>query len=447
MLKIEGRMKRPEYVAAAVSACRKARAGRPYDEKTLRAVFSRSGFTDGYLTGRRDRTMFGARTREDVAGAGEVLAPLAALYRQETPLVPVNMFLTVNEGFSDLSVTDGVRTVAVRGPGAEPAVTRPLDEERARQWLAKTGGTQYYVNEISTHIAPGLSLSAAALKGMRRKALGALEDERGMAPDIPRHCFAFVSPKSRTRCGPTPLWARFARAEQMTDTEKLARIILPVRELTAELTERYGEKLTAELPALLFPEDEPALEAALGPLAAAGLREVWTDNIYGIELGKRLGLTVRGGFGLNVLNSEAVDLYARQHLASLTVSFELPMAAIKALSGDISLGLAAYGHLPLMRFRACPVRAGIGCARCGGDGALTDRKGVRFPVECEGKRSASLLNSVPLHMAGRDDPLDWRLIWFTRETAADCRRVIGEFLTGNPSPLPRTGGLYYRTLL
>ena len=41
--KIEGRMKRPEYVAAAVTACRQSLAGEVPDLETLRSVFSRSG--------------------------------------------------------------------------------------------------------------------------------------------------------------------------------------------------------------------------------------------------------------------------------------------------------------------------------------------------------------------------------------------------------------------
>ena len=69
-LKIEGRMKRPEYAAAAVNACVQARAGEPYDLRNLQDVFSRSGFTDGYLDGRRDLSMFGYRRYEDVTAAG-----------------------------------------------------------------------------------------------------------------------------------------------------------------------------------------------------------------------------------------------------------------------------------------------------------------------------------------------------------------------------------------
>ncbi len=446
-LKIEGRMKRPEYVAAAVTACKCAREGKPYDRDTLAAAFSRSGFTDGYLTGWRDKTMFGFRTKEDVTAAAEALPKLAALYRKETPLVPVDMAFAMTADSARLTVTDGTNTVTADGPAPEAAVNRPLDADRARQNLEKTGGTQYYVNSFQADIDSGLTLPAAALNGMRRAALAQLEEVRGQAPAMVPGPYVPVIPERRSHPSPSPLWARFYRAEQITDADKLERLILPVDAVTPALLDTYGDKLTTELPAALWPEDEAALADRLAALKAAGLREVWTDNIYGIALGRRLGLTVRGGFGLNITNAQAIDFYVNQGLASLTLSFELPMKKLRALDGPVSWGIAAYGHLPLMRFRNCPVRSSIGCAACGGSGELTDRKGIAFPVECGGKKYASLLNSVPLHIADRDDPGDWRLLWFTRESRERCAAVIREFQAGLPSPLPRTGGLYYRELL
>ena len=446
-LKIEGRMKRPEYVAAAVTACKNARAGQPFDEAALAAVFSRSGFTDGYLTEKRDIDMFGARTKEDVTGAASVLPSLAALYHKETPQVPVDMNFTLAEHETALTVSDGTHTHTVTGPAPEAAVNRPLDDARAEQSLSKTGGTQYYVNSFQAQITPGLTLPVSALNALRREALTALEDDRGQAPDIPREDFAFSKLPTREHTAPSPLWGRFARADQIAGADQLERIVLPVSEINDALIAQYGPKLTAELPALVFPGDEPALEATLRTLREAGLQEIWTDNIYGIGLGKRLGLDVRGGFGLNVLNSQAMEFYRTQGLLSITASFELPMDKLKHLRGDMPWGVAAYGRLPLMRFRNCPVRAAEGCAACGSHGELTDRKGIIFPVECGGKRYATLLNSVPLHIAGRDDPGCHRLLYFTREGPSQCQAVIDEFLHDRPSPLPRTGGLYYRKLM
>ena len=147
--KIEGRMKRPEYVAAVVTACREALALEPYDEDTLRAVFSRSGFTDGYLTGKRDKTMFGYRTKDDVQSADKVLKSLAALYEKETPRVGVSMAFSLTETESALTVSDGENACTVTGDAPEKAINRALDAASAEKNLVKTGGTPFAVADFT----------------------------------------------------------------------------------------------------------------------------------------------------------------------------------------------------------------------------------------------------------------------------------------------------------
>ena len=452
-LKIEGRMKRPEYVAAAVTACRAARDGEAYDEETLRAVFSRSGFTDGYLTGRRDKSMFGYRTKEDVTGADAVLGTLRGLYRRERQNVPVDLSFTLTGENSSLSVSDGTHTVTVTGPLPEQAVNRPLDALAAEKNLSKTGGTQYYVNQFRADISAGLTLPAAALNAMRRDALAAMDEARGafICPaqeDVSpwEQIAPIVRLKDRSNGAP-PLWARFCTKDAMPETDALERVILPLHDISEEIITCFGDRLTAELPPVCFPEDEPKLFERVSALRGMGLRELWADNIGGIMLGRRLDMTVRGGFGLNVANTAAAQAYAEQGLASLTASFEVPMGAARDLASPVPCGLAVYGQLPLMRWRNCPLRANLGCSACGGKGTLTDRRNISFPVECGQKRFSSLLNSVPLDTADRDMPGDFRLLWFTRESGAEAAAVIGRFLRGEKNEAPHTGGLYYRKLL
>lgn len=446
-LKIEGRMKRPEYVAAAVTACRAARAGEPYDGDTLRAVFSRSGFTDGYLTGKRDKSMFGYRTKEDVAGAEPVLQGLRELYRKELPSVPLDLTFSMTSDASSLKVTDGIHTAVITGPVPEAAREHPLDRAGAEKHLTKTGGTQYFIRRLDAAIEPGLRLSAAALNALRREAITRMDELRGDPPAAGRGEYRPAAEPHLRAAGPSPLWARFYRAAQLPEDLPAEKIILPLGEISPAIIGILGDRLVGELPAVCFPEDEETLWAQVSALKESGLRELWTDNIYGIALGRRLGLPVRGGFGLNVANSRAAAFYEAQGLRSLTVSFELPMGTVKALGGSLTRGVAAYGLLPLMRFRNCPVRARIGCASCGGNTCLTDRRGTAFPVECGDRRYATLLNSVPLSIAGRDDPCDFRLLWFTRESREDCERILTSFSRNVETDDPRTGGLYYRKLI
>ena len=91
--KIEGRLRTPEYVAAAVSACLAGREGRAYDRDLLKNAFSRSGFTSGYLDGKIDGTMFGVRSEADAELTKKTLPALRELYRRERSRVPVRMKL------------------------------------------------------------------------------------------------------------------------------------------------------------------------------------------------------------------------------------------------------------------------------------------------------------------------------------------------------------------
>jgi putative protease len=447
--KIEGRMKRPEYVAAATRACRLALEGNPYDAEQLRAVFSRSGFTDGYLKGRRDASMFGHRTKEDAAESGGVLASLTALYRNETPLVPVDFAFAMRPDTSELTVGDGTNEITVRGPAPETAVNRPLDEALARKNLEKTGGTPFYMRGFAAHIADGYTLPAAALNALRRQSLDELLAIRGRVVPHARQPYEPAAPVRYQSARSQPaLWARFYEASQITEPDGFDRIILPVGQIGRDTIARFGEKLTAELPALLFPEDEPALGERVSALKAAGLGSLWANNVYGVALGKRLGLVVHGGFLLNVTNTQSLLAYEEADLASAAVSFELAMTKIKSLGGGLPRGIVSYGRLPLMHLRNCPVRAFSGCAACGGEGALTDRKEIPFPVECGGMRYAALLNSVPLDLAGRNlSGLDFQILHFTRESADEAGAVARRYLAGEKTDKPHTGGLYYRELL
>ncbi len=447
--KIEGRMKRPEYVAAATRACKLALEGKPYDAEELRAVFSRSGFTDGYLAGNRDVSMFGRRTKEDAAESGGVLASLAALYRNETPLVPVDLTFTMRANETALTTRDGTNQITVRGVTPEPAINRPLNETLARKNLEKTGGTPFFVRGFQADVSEGLTLPAAALNALRRQALDELLAVRGRIVPHARQPYETAAPvRYRSAREQPALWARFYQASQITKPDAFGRIILPIDQISGETIARYEERLTAELPTLLFPENEPALGARLAALKSAGLGSIYASNIYAIALGRRLGLSLHGGFALNVTNTQSLLFYKEAGLKSVTVSFELAMAKIKSLGGGVPRGIVSYGYLPLMHLRNCPVRAFTGCEACGGKESLTDRKGIKFPVECQQMRAATLLNSVPLDLAGRNlNGLDFQLLYFTRESADEAGDVIRRYQRGVKTDASHTGGLYYRELL
>ncbi len=439
-IKIEGRMKRPEYVAAAVDACRAAREGRTPDMAKLQAVFSRSGFTDGYLTGHRTLDMFGIRRKEDVTAAAGVLDEMAQLYRTETPTLPVDMSLDLTKG-ELTAACDGYAVTVPSDTLPEPARTAPTDESRARAAMAKMGGTPYYLRRF-TFTNTDLVLSASALNALRRKALEAIAAHRRQITPIP--CVPFsenigIIPKTRK----PQLRLRFEKAEQITGSEYAEKIILPLAqwEKNPELIGFFAGQAVAELPALCYDEDR--LKDRLLALKEKGLCEVQIDNLGLLAMAKELGFTVHGGVGLNILNTKALEEYQSLGLSDATISFELSRQRIRALGGDLSRGAVMYGRLPLMRFRACPKND---CAHCDGTAKLTDRMDIDFPLLCTEKQYQTLYNSRPLWAVDKGDfHIDFMTLYFTDES--DPQPIIEDCLDCLPAPVEHTNGLYLKEVM
>ena len=460
-LKIEGRMKRPEYVAAAVTAVRRAREGEPVDFETLRSVFSRSGFTKGYFDGKIDREMFGRRQKEDVTSAAGVLGELEKLYAKENPLVPVTMEFTAGAGEAVvLTVRDrDGHAVTVTGEAPLLAEKKPTDADRARQNLAKTGGTPYYAEAIDCTIGPGLLVPASALNALRREALEELTARRSA---VEPHPFTDRVP----RLADAPADRRKPKLRARVSAGQLTRRLagycnefqVPLEEAEDVLASGFvrPDQVIVEIPRILFDGAPKALEL-LRRAGELGVRRAWCGNLGAVTLAREAGLLPEGGYSLNVTDAYALRECARLGLGACELSFELDLGEARRLDGGLAKGILAYGYLPLMALRNCPIQAAKGCRACRGYESLIDRKGVAFTVDCgahDGRRRevSDLYNSVPLWLADRPEELrgfDFITLYFTRETPGVCERVAAAY-AGEPGayqPEARTRGLYYREVL
>lgn len=446
--KIEGRMKRPEYVGAAVRAVyEKLHSGAP-DVGTLRSVFSRGGFTNGYLENKRGREMFGVRTKEDVAAAQGVLGRLAAENRTVLARVPLQMELTLRAGEpAALAAADPEgHTVTVTGSVPEAALTRPLDEERARALLAKLGGTPYFLTSLEFISDSGLMLPASAVNALRRNVVEKLDVLRGVA-NPKRFSGELPVFSGRHPGGGGRLRPRFCSIRQMEGFPLEAMdFYLPLSEVCAHFKDLapYRARLIAELPRVRFSEE--ALISQLAALKAAGFQRVCAQNIGHLLLAKQEGFEIHGGFSLNITNSVAAEELAASGAVDLTVSFESKLAQFDRLHSPIPAGLVIYGSLPLMVFRNCPVKAQRGCKGCRRDRTLTDRLGNRFPVRCDGE-VAELFNHLPLNLSDKPELLsraDFGALYFTGESPEECARILADYQNGNPPRGSFTRGLYFR---
>lgn len=456
-LKIEGRMKRPEYVAAAVTAAREALKGKTPDWQALQSAFSRGGFTDGYYTGHLERSMFGVRRQEDVRATKEALPALQRLGQGEYSGVPVSMELSLRAGErASLTVRDrDGHTAVVRGDTPQPAQSRPTTREDACKALGKLGGTYYTIGDISTEIDDKLMIPLSSLSALRRQALQELSAQRQQLAPIPFQDWAPSLPRHRAKSGPALRVCALSAGQVTPGLLGLSALCaLPPRALRALLDSPLGQenlhKLAVRQPVVGF--DDAALCRELGALRELGVDKLLVSGLAGVRLGKALGFTLIGDASLNITNSQALEEYRALGVEESTLSFELMAPRIAGLRGEAARGIVAYGRLPLMTMRACPLRGTLGCRRCREQGgALRDRQGRTFPVCCA-MGASQLYNSETLYLAdrmGEIQNIDFYWLSYTFESGAEALQIAREY--AGEAPAQKRGsvtrGLYFRKVL
>ena len=459
--KIEGRMKRPEYVWVVTKiyadALREGREPTAEEVAQLTAAFSRQGFTDGYFTGRKGAEMFGVR--EVQPEPKELFAAARAGYDKPTQLVPVTLTAHIQAGApASLTLADGDgHTVTVTGPVPEPARTRPLEAEDVAAQLSKTGGTPYRVETRGVEVGEGLSLPRSALNALRREGVEQLSAQRTALP--PRRHFPYEPlPRVKTPTGAPALHVTLRSASQcspaLLDTRP-ARIALPVDEaashpdVVAQIIAQ-GIQPAVVLPRICWDGEMDTLNAQLTACREQGISHALVGNLGLLDVAKHLGFTLHGDFGLEVFNSHSVDAYRELGLESLTASFELKLAQIRDLSKTLPVELVAYGRLPLMVTENCAMKAGAGQCCCGSGNTLTDRRGAGFPVlKAWGCRN-EIFNADTLFLA--DKAGDYlragvsalQLLFTTEDAQTVADMVLRYQGVGNAVPASYTRGLYYR---
>ncbi len=463
-IKLEGRMKRPEYVATVTSVYRTA-----LDEgkvsvqgrQALQAIFSRQGFTQGYYEGKIGPEMFGVRSTKE--GSAALLQAARASYENVEPQrVPVRFYAIVSAGQKlQLAAQDEAGNVAkVQGGVPEPAQYRELTREELEARLAKTGGTPYVCAGARCVIDRGLSVSAAEINRMRREVLAQLSALRGRS--VPPETGAYTEIKKFTGTKKAPLLTvSVLKTSQITPAMikmKPAVLYAPISEICAN-PDFYRPLLSqmtvaAVLPRVAFDSEAAALTADLGTLTRVGVRRVLTGNLGQVALLKQKGFEVAGDFGLNLFNSRAMSFAKEMGLVSATASFEMSLPQLRDLSKPLPTELLVYGRLPLMLTENCLMKNRAGVCSChSGQTKLIDRIGEEFRVVRDGNTCRSvILNGKKLYLLDKKEDLRALGLWavrlsFTTENAAEIDGVLSAWRSGAPfDPGGCTRGLYLRAV-
>ena len=443
-IKIEGRMKRPEYVAIVTRAYRTVLNGgklMPSDLQELETAFSRQGFTDGYFRGQTGSDMFGRRQEgEDTA---DLFASARATYEQGEPQrIGVRFYAMIRRGEpAQLAVEDPDGNLCrTRGPVPEQAVYRSLTPQDLEQQLKKTGGTPYLCTAVRSSLDPDLMLPASAINAMRRDVIAELTAKRGRA--APARLNAYDEPPRYDGIAGEPqLTIAVRTAGQITSrmlSMKPTVLYVPLSELAEhpDLRQRVSveTQLAAILPRVIWSGELAPVARQLRTVYEMGVRQVLAGNLGQLHIARAAGFAVRGDFGLNIVNSRAMRYLREQGLDSQLLSFELTLPQIRDISKAVPAELLIYGRLPLMLMENCVMKNRTGICACQtGTVRLVDRVGEEFPiVKDPGTCRNVLLNGKKLYLLDKKDALRGMGLWalrlqFTTENPGEIDKVLMDY--------------------
>lgn len=400
--KIEGRMKRPEYVASAVRACYEKRENGFVSTATmekLKNVFSRTGFTDGYFTGKLGYNMFGYRKKEDVVSATESLfKEIRNNYKDEMKRIPLTGSFSAKFNEAPVfAISDGSNSVIINAEIlCERSENVPLTKEKAEKQLYKTGGTPYFFENISFDIEDNLSIPLSVLNKIRREALEKLSDKRDFD-----HNYNFEMPELNSTPVKREITEKRAEVKKIDGISKgdcdLVFVPIDTDESDIEALKEKEINFGISVPRGLFGREKKIINR-LKELKNKGVKDVLCNNLGAVYFCKELGFDVHGGEFLNLTNTLSLNWAEKFGLKDVTLSLELTDNQINALGGNIRTGIVSYGYIPLMLTRNCPVKSGNkDCKSCKKQEKLQDRKNFQFSLFCDGV-CTEVLNSVPLNI-------------------------------------------------
>lgn len=462
-VKIEGRMKRPEYTAITTGIYSRAIKDklRPSEEEMaqLKLAFSRQGFTDGYFTGQKGPGMFGVRGEPDKEANKLFSAARKGYANTELRRVPVKFFAIIKAGEASRFAVEDVqgRKAVKNGPVPQKADTQGITQKSLYDQLYKTGGTPYICADVESIVEEGLFLPSSLINEMRRVLLEELTELRKAPPQVKIGRMP-GTPKNVQVLGRPKLIYQVSRAEQLTDrlAELTPDLLYVPLELAAEKPElllpfvEKGAIPVAVLPRVIAGEESFQVRELLKKARDAGISQALVGNMGHIRPAKLSGFELRGDFGLNVFNSDSLQVLNAAGFISATASFELRLSQIRDLRKPINTEIIAYGRLPLMVSDQCVIKNSAGNCVCSQPAGLTDRTGQVFPVMREFGCRNVIYNAHKLFLGDRLGDVEKAGLWgarllFSNENPEECLRVAESFL-GQSSYVPNgiTRGLYYR---
>ncbi len=431
-LKIEGRMKSPEYVRGVTAIWRElldeGRNATREDINRLAGLFSRGGFTDSYYKRTVGRRMLGVRSAEDKQASREI-----EKFNKITRKVPIDMSVKIREGEeAELTLSLGESEVTVSGAVAEKAINAPISRENVEKALSKLGDTPFTVGHFEVELGENVMMPISALNALRRDGAEKLLDKVTRVGEVKS------GKLSCEKCQGTPRRrniGRFYSAEQITEK---ARDFFDVVLLPLDKYAHSGARADGFwMPEVVFDSEWTGVEGMLARAAENSPEYVIVSNLGQIEAVRSHLPKAKliADFRFNIGNKESALFFEKLGFDSYVASAELTIPQLRDLNG--AKAAIVYGRMPLMLLEKCVIKELYGdrrgCAVCADGGAkMTDRRGFVFPVMRAGEHRNIVFNSMPTYMADRQEQLlgagivDRHFI-FTVESGVEIDGVIDAY--------------------
>ncbi|MBQ4090688.1 MAG: U32 family peptidase [Clostridia bacterium] len=434
-LKIEGRMKSPEYVGGVTRVWRRlldeGRDASGVELRELAELFSRGGFTDGYYTKTVGRSMLGIRSESDKQASRDI-----AKFNKITRKVPINMAVKLSaDQAASLMLTHGERSVTVFGDVASAAINAPLDKNTVVRCMSKLGDTPFEAASVDVNIDGNVMMPISALNALRRQGAAELFEKISQVSE------AKIGEADFAKCNMMPHRAniaRFYRAEQITEGAKdfFDAILLPLEQYVNCFDVANG----FFMPPVILDGEWDQMQSLLKKAAQASPKYAVAANIGQLETLKCSfpDTKIIADFRFNVANGQTAAYFEGQGVDSFVLSPELTLPQMRDVSGSKSA--IVYGRIPLMTLEKCAIKELYGdkkaCAVCAENQAkMTDRRGVTFSILREWQHRNVVYNSLPTGMSDKLSELERagivnRHFIFTVESADEVDGVIKAYQKG-----------------
>lgn len=420
-LKIEGRMKSPEYVHGVVKIYRRLlderRNATAEENRALEEIFSRDGFTTGYFDKKIGVSMLGTRS-EDAKKVSRALTPFEKIERK----LPIEIYAKLKENTPfEITVRGEKGEVTVWRNTPEKAVNAPLSREAVEKNLLKLGATAYTAAKCEIDLDEGLILRVSEINSLRREAIEKYSSLGERSHDGPTAFFyKFAAGKKENANARTALCMRERNMPKTGEFFNFFDVVfLPLAEFLKCNDTRVKGIL---LPAVIFETETEKVKNDLAAAVKKGATHALCGNYGHLSLVREAGLVPFADMRLNVTNGESAKCAFDSGFESIILSPELAAAQLRDIGGDVRH--IVYGRLPVMLLEKCFAKEVSDCEKCESDRAVfTDRVGARFPILREEPHRNILFNSVPTYALDRA-PVGGQHFIFSTESESDILSVI-----------------------